>query len=214
MLTNFLKSYHKQIEWLLGIVVVVLAVVAWSANRDLTDSLTIYDIFPPLGLVAFGLMWTHFVMGAIRRYGRIDSPKESAYKTVSFGIVLGLLILHPGLLVLGLYRDGYGPPPFSYIEVYSTQLLAVGMGSIGLTIFLAFELKRWFSEKSWWKYIEWAQLVGMAAIFYHALQLGGELKQPWFVAVWWFYGLTLVLAVGYTKFVSMKKGKSYGEEVV
>jgi hypothetical protein len=97
------------------------------------------------------------------------------------------------------------------LTVYSTQVAAVLLGSLGLTIFLAFELKRWFGEKIWWRYVEWAQIVGMAAIFYHALQLGHELRLGWFMAVWWFYGLTLVGAIIYSAIYKKREGEQHAE---
>ena len=215
MLTDFLKTYNKQIEWALGIFVVVTAVAVWVEGREVGEEvLSIYDIFPVFGLMAFGLMWTHFVMGALRRFAGVVPAKENAYKTVSMGMVLGLIILHPTLLWLGLARDGYGPPPFSHILAYEDQLLYVGLGTIGLTIFLAFELKRWFGGRKWWKWIEWAQIVGMTAIFFHAIELGNELREDWYMTIWWGYGITLAAAIIYTMVYNKRKGKEYGTEKV
>lgn len=203
---EFVTTYHRSIEWGLGIAVVLVSVVAWLVTREPgLSSISVYDVFPPLGLIAFGLMWTHFVMDALRRYFKVEASGNRTYKTLSFGIVLGLLVLHPGLLWLGLYNDGYGLPPGSHVTAYESQLLAVGLGTIGLMIFLAFELRRWFSGKSWWRYVQWAQVVGMAAIFYHAIELGGELRQDWFALVWWFYGVTLAVAVIYTEIDKRRK---------
>ncbi len=198
MTKAFMRQYYALIQWLLGSFVVVSSLLAWLDTRGPVDSLSIYDIFPPLGLIAFGLMWTHFVLGAVRRYAGYAKPAGDAYMSISMGLVLALIILHPGLLWLGLYRDGFGLPPGSYLMAYESQLLAVLLGSIGLTIFLAFELKRWFGQKAWWRYVEWAQIAGMAAIFVHAIQLGGELRQDWYTFVWWLYGVTLVVAIMYT----------------
>ena len=77
--------------------------------------------------------------------------------------------------------------------------------ALGLMIFLAYELKRFFGGRSWWKYIEWLQIVGMAAIFVHAIELGGELRLDWFMAVWVFYGVTLSTAVIYSRFIFKSK---------
>jgi hypothetical protein len=37
----------------------------------------------------------------------------------------------------------------------------------------------------------------MAVIFYHALQIGGELDVLWYRAVWFFYGITFLASVIY-----------------
>lgn len=204
---EFIKRNHTAIEWLLATFVVTAAVAVWAGNRQPENGLTIYDVFPPLGLVAFGLMWTHFVMGALRRYSGAVKRARDTYMTVSMGVVLALIILHPGLLWLGLYLDGLGLPPISYLTVYQSQLLAVLLGTLGLTIFLAFELKRWFGRKSWWRFVEWAQIVGMTAIFFHAIELGGELREDWFAVVWWLYGISLLVAIIYTAIYNRRRGQ-------
>lgn len=204
---DFTKQHITIIEWILGALVVMLPAAAWMSQADLGD-LSLYEIFPPLGLVAFGLMWTHFVMGALRRYSGIQKKKRNLYMSISMGLVLALLLLHPGLLWLALYMDGYGLPPQSYITAYSTQLGFVVLGTIALTIFLAFELKRFFGEKSWWKYVEWLQIVGMTAIFIHAIGLGNELRIDWFMLVWLFYGVSLAVSIIYSQ-VFYKKMEVY-----
>lgn len=210
-MNGLVERHHRLIEWLLAGFVVVSSVLVWIESREPgEESITVYDIFPLFGLLAFGLMWTHFVMDGLRRFHKIDAPKNSPYKTLSFGIVLGLLILHPGLLWLGLYNDGYGLPPASHIAAYQNQLLAVGLGTIGLMIFLSYELRRWFSGRRWWKYVQWAQIAGMAAIFIHAIELGGELREDWFALVWWFYGITLLAAIIYVEIDKRRKGTNRG----
>lgn len=197
---GILRKNDKAIEWGLGILVLLVPVVAWSIGAQ-PDDLTLYDVFPPLGLAAFGLMWVHFVMGALRRYAGVESTDQDIFKTMSMGLVLALILLHPGLFWLALYLDGFGLPPQSYMEAYPTQLGFLALGTIGLVIFLAYELKRFFGGRKWWKYIEWIQAVGMAAIFVHAIGLGNELAIDWVLLVWIFYGLTLGLAVAYSRLI-------------
>lgn len=207
---RFIQQHVTQIEWFMGAFVVIVSSAAWLSRADLAR-VTIYDIFPPLGLIAFGLMWTHFVMGALRRYGGGKRRHNDIYMAVSMGLVLGLILLHPGLLWLALYMDGYGLPPESYLKAYSTQVGLVALGSLSLVIFLAFELKKFFGRKSWWKYVEWLQIVGMAAIFIHAIGLGNELKLDWFFGVWVFYGITLAGSIIYARTVDNRKGKHHGK---
>ena len=199
-----IRQNIRLIEWLLGAAAVLLPVIAWMADKDL-GNLTIYEIFPPLGLIAFGVMWTHFVMGALRRYSGATGMKNNAYLTISMGVVLALIVLHPGLFWLALYLDGYGLPPQSYTELYATQLGFLMLGTLSLMIFLAYELKRWFGNKGWWKYVELAQIAGMIGIYVHALGLGNELASGWFSVVWVIYGITFVAAVVYSRFVHKKK---------
>lgn len=200
---RFMRRHIRSIEWGLGVIAVVLPSIAWLSEAEL-DELTLYDIFPPLGLLAFGLMWTHFVIGALRRYAGIQLDKHRPYMTISMGLVFALILLHPGLLWLALYLDGLGLPPESYMQAYSTQLGFVALGTLGLVIFLAYELKRFFGNKSWWKYVSMLQIVGMAAIFIHAIGLGNELRLDWYFAVWVILGVTLMVSFIYSTVMNQR----------
>lgn len=204
MMRRFIRRNERRIEWGLGVAAVILPSLLWLSRTKLSD-LTLYDVFPPLGLVAFGLMWTHFVMGALGRYASIERKAGGAYMTISMGMVLALILLHPGLFWLALYLDGYGLPPASYMQVYASQLGFLTLGIIGLTIFLSYELKRFFGRKRWWRYVEWAQVIGMAAIFFHAIGVGGDIRGSWFLIIWVLYGLTLAAAVAYSRFIYKSK---------
>lgn len=197
------------IEWLLGSLVVVASILAWLSDRSLA-SITIYDIFPPLGLIAFGLMWTYYVTGALRQYSGAKQARSDRYMTISAGLILALIILHPGLLWLGLFIDGYGLPPASYLEVYKAQVGFVLLGTCGLFIFLSYELKRFFRTRKWWKYVVHLQILGMAVIFVHAIGLGGELRLNWFMALWIFYGVSLTLSIIYSTLIHKPKEKTHG----
>lgn len=181
-------------EWFTGGLTVMLAVIAWLQT---TPGANIYDIFPVFGLIAFGLMWTHFIFGAVRKYYKVESKEGSPFQVSSMAVVLMLIILHPGLLWYGLYRDGFGLPPLSTLQVYSSEAVYILMGLIGLTIFLTYELRRSFQNSSWWRYVEQAQIVGMVLIFVHALMIGGTLSIDWYRAIWWLYGVLLFTSVVY-----------------
>lgn len=193
-------------EWVLGTAVALVSVLAWWQTGGGAGG---YNIFPLLGLIAFGLMWTHFISGAVKRYFNLKAS-SSSYASVTMGIVLVLILLHPGILWYELFRNGLGLPPLSVYAAYPAQMLAVSLGSVGLAIFLAYEAKRFFGSKSWWKYIEWLQVVGMIAIFVHALNLGGALSLPWFRVLWYFYGITLLIATIYSWMMNQNKGVANG----
>lgn len=189
----------KRTEWVLGGVTLATALVVWWQIRQPQSGLDLYEFFPLLGLVAFGLMWTHFISGALAQYWRLESGSE-LYRRVSMLVVLACIVAHPVLLWIVLWRDDFGWPPISQYVAYGVNAMATAalfVGMVALTIFLAYELHRWFSEKRWWKYIEWLQLPAMLLIFYHALTLGGELDVIWYQALWWLYGVSLVAAVVY-----------------
>jgi len=194
--------------WMLAAVVVVLACLAWSSVRLDSGRLTTYDVFPLFGLLAFSLMWTHYVTGALRRLLKLDSTTLRSFFRVTSGVVLALILLHPTIFLTQLWVDGFGLPPLSYWQVYDVgvERLALLLGTFSLFAFLLFEFRRKFKDASWCKYVEYINLAAMAAIFYHALTLGGELDIGWFRVVWFIYGFLLITAVVINKLIA-KRGK-------
>lgn len=188
-------AVFRTIQWVIAIAVVASMVIAWMQSRNIlvrgVDELT---LFPLLGLVAFAFMWSHYVFGAIRRMMGLGKGATGVYWTISSALVLALIILHPVLLNYSLISEGLGFPPGSYQAVYGNEAPFLMLGMVCLLIFLTFELKRWFRDKTWWKYVEYAQTGAMIGIFVHALMLGQELSLRWFLILWWLYGLLLVWA--------------------
>lgn len=194
-------------SWGLAGFVVALAALVWAGERLDGSKLTLYEIFPLLGLAAFSLMWSHYIVGAVRRGLSLEAGVNRTYLRVTGFLVLLLILLHPGLLIFQLNQDGFGLPPASYLEVYSEPAMkfAIMLGTISLLLFLAFELKRRFHNHSWWRFIEYAQVLAMLLIFYHGLSLGRELSEGWYRVVWYSYGVTLLLSVGYTYWWDRKR---------
>lgn len=188
------------IEVTLGLFTLVTATIVWWQVRQPPDGISLYELFPLFGLVAFGLMWTHFIAGALRRRWALE-PSKSLYQKTSMLVVLACILAHPALLWVALWRGGFGPPPMSQYIAYGTSAVLAGalfIAMIALTIFLSYELVRWFSARSWWRYIEWLQMPAMVMIFGHGLILGGEVTVSWYGLLWWFYGVTLLLASAYS----------------
>lgn len=176
----------------LSLTVSALAIIVWGNSLQWhLAHLSAYQLFPVLGLVAFSLMWSHYISGFLNRTWFKDVNLANYFRITGYA-VLGLIVLHPGLLIYQRFRDGFGLPPGSY-ESY----VAPGMGwitllgTVSLLIFLAYELKRWYEQRSWWRYVAYAGDAAMFAIFYHGLRLGNQLQTGWFRYVWWLYGITL-----------------------
>lgn len=186
--------------WLLSGSVVFLAVAAWYETSGLrAGSISLYRIFPLLGLVAFSLMWVHYVMSALRQKLNIDSDALNKYfETTSFLVLLAIL-LHPGLLIYQLGKDGFGYTPVSIYQSYVSEGLwwAVALGSTAILIFLAYELRRWYSTRSWWKLVSYGSDIGMVMIYIHALTLGRHLQNGWYRNVWWLYGVGFIISLSY-----------------
>lgn len=186
------------IGWGLSAVVSILAIIDWGCSFAWQfKGLSTYQIFPIFGLLAFSIMWSHYMMGLINRLVFPKAQLKSYFRWTGY-LVLLFIVLHPGLLIYQRFRDGFGLPPGSY-ESYVMPSMAwiTLLGSVCLLIFLAFELHRWFGKRSWWKYVVYTGDAAMVAIFYHGLQLGSQTHSGWYKTVWLFYGVSLILVLGY-----------------
>lgn len=201
--------YFKTIEWMTGGTIIAMMTLGWLLSRSSTlAELDEFAIFPLLGLIAFGLMWSHYVLGSLRRSMNLAKPEKDAYWGISSGLVLALIILHPLLLNYGLISDGLGLPPTSYAEAYGSLAPYLTLGMICLLVFLSYELKRWLGDKPWWRFVEYIQIAAMIGIFVHALALGQELTQMWFLVFWWFLGITLLMSWVYNWYKDNREARS------
>jgi hypothetical protein len=195
------KTNAVYVAWLSAVVVTAVSVIAWMQARSWQfENMTAYKLFPLFGILAFSLMWTHYMVGALRRRYDLQPQLFRQYYVVTSYVVLVAILLHPTILIVQLWLDGFGLPPTSYLQNYipPAGATAVGLGSLSLLLFLSYELKRWWKKKSWWKYIEQAQLLAMAGIFVHGLRLGGVLRIEWFRTLWYMYGISLVAVSVYS----------------
>lgn len=191
------------LPWSLTFLVSALAVYVWGQSFDWHwHVLNSYLFFPVLGLLAYSIMWSHYVVGAFERTLFRGLNLASYFRYTSYAVLIAI-VFHPGILVYQLYRDGAGLPPGSYTAfVGAGREWLVLLGVVSLLVFLAFELHRWYGQKSWWKYVTSAGDVAMVAIFYHGLRLGDQLQAGWYMVVWWFYGFTLIAVLVY-KYLSL-----------
>ena len=192
---DFIKKNYIALAWLLSLTVVAAAVTAWLQGLDWrTSGLSTYLLFPVFGLSAFSLMWSMYAVGFGSRKLYIKPSLLHSYHEVIGWLVLVLIVLHPSLLIWQLWRDGFGLPPGSYSGYVAPNLKWVALlGTASLLIFLAYELRRKYRSRNWWKYLEYTVDGAMVAIFYHGLRLGGQLDEGWFRYLWFFYGVTLAV---------------------
>jgi hypothetical protein len=186
--------------WGLTVLVAITAIVAWGqANRWQVAHISSYNLFPIFGLLAFSIMWSHYIAAAGRQYFGVAKEQLKSYFEITSLVVLGCILLHPGLLIWQLFRDGFGLPPGSYLHNYVAPSLgwAALLGTLSFGIFLAYEFRRVYSTKRWWRFVQYASDLAMGLIFIHALALGRQLRPGWFRVVWWMYGVSLLAALAY-----------------
>ena len=198
----------KTFAWSLGALVVVVAFMAWAESiRWRVFRVDSYQLFPLFGLLAFSVMWSHYIVSAVRQYLDIAKAELKNYIEITSFLVLAALFLHPGLLVWQLWRDGFGLPPGSYLQNYVSPMLrwAALLGTVSLFIFFAYELRRRYSERQWWSYVRVATDLAMIAVFVHGLKLGRNLQSGWLESVWYVYGVTLLAAMAYTYWLRLRR---------
>lgn len=198
------------LAWMLGAAVMVLAVIAWSDSIGWRFSqLNTYALFPLFGILAFSLMWTHYVMGAVRRYTGHDKAVLRTYFNTTSALVLYFLLLHPGLLIWRLQVDGYGTPPESYRAYVGDALYGfVLLGFIAFLTFMAYELRRLKFASRYQKWLQYASDIAMLLVFVHGLRLGSALHSTWFRVVWLLYGILLVAAIIYSRWPKARKSRA------
>ncbi|HEY5442823.1 MAG TPA: hypothetical protein VIJ68_04755 [Candidatus Saccharimonadales bacterium] len=185
--------------WSLAAIVSTLAIIVWGQYYQWHIwPISSYQLFPVLGLLAFSIMWSHYMAVALRTYLQLDAKVLASYFRLTGYAVLVLICLHPGILIYQRFRDGYGLPPHSYESYVAPGLGWVTLiGTASLLVFLAFELRRVYGQRSWWHYVADLSDAAMLAILYHGLRLGSYLQRGWFRGVWAFYFVTLVAALAY-----------------
>lgn len=181
---------YNNFSWLLLGIVLLLGAFGWldfsSWQIDRVFGLAVFSL---LGLWAWLIMWTHYILGAIR----VSQPglhKAKYYTPVTEFFVLACILLHPTLLALQLNRSGGGLPPtsfYKYVNLANLKL-AVVMGAFSLTLFLSYELLKRFKSRKIvqrnWLIVSSAQVLAMVLIFVHSMRLGNNLQSGWFQVLW------------------------------
>lgn len=153
-------------------------------------------------------MWAHYVVSVIRQAAKVDREALNSYVEITSFIVLFCILIHPGLLTWQLWRDGLGLPPASELHyVGPTLRIYIVFAMTALLLFLAYEFRRLFKDKPWWKYVQYATDFAMVLIFIHSLKLGSQLQTGWLRVVWYFYGVTLAASLGYIYIQKQKQPK-------
>lgn len=191
------QKFFTKLSWAVTFGSIALVTFAWGSNLswNISDA-SIYQWFPLLGLIAWITMAEHYYLGTVRIVNAgLTKPKY--FKEVTGAIVLGSLLLHPGLLAYAQNKNGQGTPPEAFVNYVGEGLkLAVFLGTISLLIFLSFEvferLKNNRFIKKHWIWVSVSQSIAMTLIWVHALRLGGVTDESWFRFIWIFYGFALI----------------------
>jgi hypothetical protein len=192
-------------SWSISLGATFLAFFGWGELYGWKlGSLTAYQYFPLFGLLAFSIMWSHYISAALRIMNSSEKTVLKRYFEYTSLAVLIFLLLHPGLLVWQLWRDGAGLPPASAVNYVEPALkISVISGIIAWIVFLAYEFHRKYGDRQWWRFVGYASDVSMLIIFVHGLRLGSHLQEGWFKNVWYLYGVTLLATLFYLHYMRL-----------
>lgn len=189
---------------------VILALFAWGSRLGWrVESVSSLTVFPLLGLLAFSIMWWHFLLGFVGNLDANFKRIKSLHRTSTYFVLL-LILLHPILLLVysASYRLGGFPEAF-YNYVQPSDAIYITYGILALVIFLLYDLARWLKTKSWvksnWFFIDLADDIAFIAIFVHSLSIGQHLRSGWFRYVWIFYGASAVFFISYKHYLRFSR---------
>ncbi len=210
------KYINRCVAWTLFLLVIIVPLLGWLQLYQWQPIFTARSIFSLLGIWAWSIMWTHYILGALRiRYPQV-LKKDKIYGQVSAWLVLSLLLLHPGLLGYTQYQalgltgtEGFNAYVGASSEIFITY------GAIALLLFLSYEIfmriHHYEKIKKYWAFVSASQMVAMLLIFIHGLGVGQSLQVSWMQSYWILLGLLLIPSfyiVGKDDWVKTKNAKN------
>lgn len=185
---------HTQVALILNTLVIGLALVAWFAT--IGQSISSLEVASLLGVLAFSLMWVHYVADAVSPRAETEQKKDVQY-VVSRYAVLFAILSHPFLVNYYLVTNNFGFPPEGYVALLGDLAVVVLLGWIALAAFLLFELRSKLHRFD--HYIFHANSIAMFLVLMHGFVIGMVMMTTWFAWVWLGY-LVVFTAVMYRRY--------------
>ena len=170
---------HTKATTVLNVLVVGSTLAAWLST--IGQSISSLEIASLLGVLAFGLMWVHYVADIVAPRSDADQKKDIQY-VVSRYAVLFAILSHPFLVNYYLVTNNFGFPPEGYVALLGDLAAVVLLGWIALAAFLLFELRA--KLRKFDRYIFHANTVAMFLVLMHGFVIGMVMMTTWFVWVW------------------------------
>lgn len=197
LLSNY---FFRHIHWLLFVTVIGIPFLLWLDLYSWQPVFTPLSLFPLLGVWAWSIMWTHYILGALSIVYPDKINSNSLYGHVSGWLVLLLILLHPGLLAYEQHSQlDLLPPESFYASVAPSMAPFMTLGMIGLVLFLSYEvfhrLRHSIFLRSNWIWVSLSQVAAMVFIFFHGINIGQSVLSGIGSAYWIMLGVTLVPAM-------------------
>jgi len=151
------------------------------------------DLFPIFGIIAFFLLWIHSMCGVFEEWLRPRMNFDAFIHWTSL-VILVSIILHP-LLLLILIK-------FDLQTLLSASPLPISLGLVGFLLLITYDIGKALRHRAFfarhWNKILIISTVGFILTFFHSLVLGSHLQTGWQRKLWIFFGITAILATIYT----------------
>ena len=188
---------------MMSFVVVFFPLYIWFTESVLfNNSFSFVDIFPAFGLIAFSVMWLHIIGGSFKTKLSIYFDFEK-FVSVSSKIVLISLILHPLLFLIFLWQMENPLGLLDYVGQNNAYLIWLAI--IAWLIFISYDIVKKYQKRDFfakhWQIIRLVSTLAFFLVFFHSLGLGRNLQVGFLRYVWFFYGLTALIATIYTYFI-------------
>lgn len=185
---------HTKVTSVLNVMVVGLAFAAWLST--IGSSVSSLEIASLLGVLAFGLMWVHYVADAIAPRSESEQSKDVQYVVSRYAVLVAILS-HPFLINYYLVTNNFGFPPGGYEALLGDLAVVVLLGWIALVAFLLFEFRK--KLRKFDRYIFHANTIAMFLVLMHGFVIGMVMMTTWFVWIWHVY-LLVFTAVIYRRY--------------
>ncbi len=195
---------HTLVAGILNVSTVGLALAAWLGS--IGSSVSALEAASLLGVVAFSLMWVHYVADIIAP--RPEGAKDIQYIVSRYAVLVAILA-HPFLVNYYLVTNNFGFPPSSYEALLDDLAIVVLLGWIALTAFLLFELRSKLQRFD--RQIFHANIVAMFLVLIHGFLIGMVIMHSWYVWVWWvlFVLFTIVIFLKYNEYYATNVNRKY-----
>ncbi len=200
---------NKKLLLTLFVVVLLLPLFVWGSSFGWDFSFfSLYLLFPPLGLLAFSVMWTQITVSTFKQHFQKYFSIDRFFAWTGVAVLI-LFVSHPLLAAIAQWQTANLLPLESLFDLVApTQAIFIILALIAFTIFILFELvMRIKPLHKLIPFFEWVSYIGFFLVWIHSLNLGSHLQAGFLQIVWWIYGISAILMVGWQVYrkVSSKK---------
>jgi hypothetical protein len=186
----------KHIFQFIFLLILSIPIYIWGQSFGWDFSvLSLFLLFPILGMLAFSVMWTQTAVGCFSNYFSKYFNLDIFYAKSGLAVLI-LFLSHPAIAIIALLNTTGSANPFQLVS--DSQGIFLILAMISFIIFLSFELTlRWKTNtlakiKPW---IENASYIGIILVWVHSLNIGSHTGSGWFHYLWLFYGISAIIMI-------------------